>query len=336
MFSWSFTNLMMLSGIFIFVYKIINYFKIENIARKETQETVEEKNFREKNETNFLVALGSFASHSQIGKYTKEYFLKETNEKIFSKNGIQILSSNIKIVKGNEVEYSTSSNFLWKSTCNYFSNRANFNYGIEIQSNKNDEKSISNHLIYPLNYSIGIDEDVENIVKEFSLLPKNEDIVLFGISRGTSSIVLSLSELVKEKHFSNVKGIILEGCIDSFYNLYHQILNFDSFIQIIQKITGYDQKKNEPLKKLCKIIDDGFKIPPLLVISSKSDKEVPFDCSKNFVNQLNEKGLNIEFVELENSNHPRYMFDNVDDREKYFKAVHSFYERIDLPFLQHD
>eukprot|EP01080_Neovahlkampfia_damariscottae_P012627 gene12627-6531_t len=316
---------------------------MENLSRKDTKETEKEKQFRENDSTNFLVALGSLASHSQIGKYTKEHVVPETKEKIISKNGIQILGSQICVVTGNEVEYSTNSSFIWKNICSYLSNRSNLNYGIEIESNTTMENSIVNHLVNPLKYSIGIEEDVEKVIKGFSSLPDDKDIVLFGVSRGTASIVHSLSTIVSHKNFSNVKGIILEGCIDSFNNIFNlrfqylsNVMSFETAASIIQKVTGYDQTKNDPLRNILKLIDSDHKIPPLLIISSKLDGEVPFECSKNFYLTLKEIGLDIEFVELERSNHPTYMYDDEEDREKYYKAVHSFYKRINIPFIEFD
>jgi glutaredoxin-related protein len=326
--------LVITSSIFLLT-KLFKSFYSTNLARNETKETEKEKKFRKNDETAFLVALGSFASHSQIGKYTKEQEFE--NDKIVSKNPIQILSSTVHAVKGNEVEYHRNSSFFWRFLCGYISSFSNFNYGIHVHSNVEASNSIANHVIFPMKYSVGMKEDVDNVIEEFSRLP-DKDIVLFGVSRGTASVVHSLQEIVKFEKFSNVKGIILEGCIDSFENLYYnrfkwtsKIIPFNIVSNLIFKATGYDQQENNPLSSLLSVKHE--RIPPILIISSLMDKEVPFECSKNFFETLQRHGFDVEFVQLEKSSHPRYMFDNLKDRELYFNKIHSFYKKIGVPHL---
>jgi glutaredoxin-related protein len=329
--------LILITSSVFFLTKLIESIYSVNIARNEKKESEKEEKFRKNEEIAFLVALGSFASHSQIGKYTKVHKF-ETQDKIVSKNPIQILSSTVHIVKGNEVEYHKNSIFIWRYICNYVSFLSNFRYGINVTPNIETSNSITNHVIYPMKYSIGIKEDVGNVIEEFSRLP-DKPVVLFGISRGTASVVHSLQEIVKFEKFSNVKGIILEGCIDSLENLYYhrfkwisKFIPFNIVSNLIFMATGYNQQENNPLSSLLSV--KYHKIPPILIISSLIDGEVPFECSKNFYESLKRNGFDVEFVQLEKSTHPRYMFDDLKDRELYFDSIHSFYKKIGIPHIE--
>lgn len=72
---------------------------------------------------------------------------------------------------------------------------------------------------------------------------------------------------------------------------------------------------------------------PTVCITSKKDNEVPCENTRRIAERLSDKGKNdVYLLELEESSHPSYMFDNSNDRDKYECFIHAIYEKYHLPF----
>jgi hypothetical protein len=310
-----------------------------------------------KNNIIYLFVSGSFSNETQAAKYIEKYTTKSTNEQIKSKNGINVIGENIYVVNGNEVynkdkremkifSYNPIQllNNLKNLICQKISYSRNTEYNISVEMS-NSTKTCSSQSINFTNYTIGMGKDSQNVVTAFDKITKenpNSKIVLYGVSRGCASICNSLEYLEKNEKFENIQAIVLEGCFDSFENLfYERFCRFYFIYYLITKllllITGYDQNENKPIEVMKKVFMNTNKnIPNIMLISSKRDKEVPIKCTINIyesllkIKKLDEK---IFFITLNNSSHPRYTLDDEKDINFYKLKMHEFYKISGLPYI---
>lgn len=317
-----------------------------------TKETQSEKTFRTNKDAVYLYAPGFLANATQTGKYSREFICKETNETIASKNGMQVLGDTIYVSKGNEVTTKDKNQtfswnpaqWIWHNLCYKIAGGANEKFGISVKSNDESSTTVAAQSINLLNLRIGLNEDAESVISTFKKMVsenKDKDIVLYGVSRGTAAINNALPELIKLKDFSRVKGIVLEGAFDSMEHVYTsrfpfiaKIISFKTANKLIMLLTGTDQSQNNPCETLKKTLQENSKnMPPILMVSSNIDKDVPYECTKNLYETNKELG-NIELITLNKSLHPSYMFDDHNDRKTYYTGVHAFYKKNGLPCIE--
>ncbi len=324
-------------------------------------ETEVERDFRTGDKALYLYCPGFLGNSTQAGKYSTEFVLAKTGETITSENGIQVLGKHVSTAKGNEVTDRPvkgspflSNPFAWfyESACYVIARRTNAGYGVSVSTPKesNSDTSVEAQSINPLKIVIGIDQDKENVIAAFKeMCAKNstQDIVLYGVSRGTAAIAHALPELIKLADFKRVKGIVLEGAFDSMEHVYktHSLLRIASWVlsferasSILKWITGSDQTQNRPCDVWAKVLQKNkdFKVP-LLIVGSKADATIRFECTQQLYDTIKKNAAedhSIELVTLENSAHPSYMFDDKNDREKYQRAVHAFYKKHNLPHIK--
>jgi hypothetical protein len=325
------------------------------------EEDIDETIFRA-NDILYLYCPGMNANTMQAGKYTREFKHEPTQETISSKNGMQVLGGTIYTTKGNEVIHKNLNTpyswnpcnwplYAWQEICYKISHMAYAKYGISVKkidqnSNNLAESTVGHYSINPFAVCIGTGLDKESVIETFKTMcieqPKR-DIILYAVSRGTSALMHALPELMKFDNFKRVKAIILEGAFDSMKHLYEarfwylaKIMPFKTANWCMSWVIA-DQSNNNPCDDLCYALKHRNLNVPILIVSSKCDKEVPYECTKNLyesAKKYDDMYGNIEFVELENSRHPNYMFDDKDDREKYLKAVHAFYKKHKLPCIE--
>jgi hypothetical protein len=148
-------------------------------------------------------------------------------EKIYVSQGQEVYNNKYKSLKFslNPIYYIY---YLKNAIAHMISSKMNNFHDIKIEK-KNNNITCSSNSVNFTQYSIGLLKDTENVIITFDSIIKDhpdKNIVLYGVSRGCASICHALPTLMKHEKFSNIKAIILEGCFDSFENLfYNRFLN---------------------------------------------------------------------------------------------------------------
>lgn len=155
---------------------------------------------------------------------------------------------------------------------------------------------------------------------------RNEKVILYGVSRGAATTFNAMAR----HHYKDVKLVVLEGC---FYSL-NDVLKrryfkpLASLVEYALSFLSYKQNGPSPVKS----VEDFPPDVPVVFISSKIDKEVPYDSVLKLAQELADKGKNpVYLLTLENSSHPNYMFDDSKDRFKYEAFINAVYQEYDLP-----
>lgn len=72
---------------------------------------------------------------------------------------------------------------------------------------------------------------------------------------------------------------------------------------------------------------------PVVFITSKIDKEVPYSNTEKIAQALADRGKNdIYLLKLERSSHPNYMFDDPEDHDCYEAFIHAVYKKYNLKY----
>jgi hypothetical protein len=129
----------------------------------------------------------------------------------------------------------------------------------------------------------------------------------------------------------------LEGCFDSLDGLapvrwpwLYRIGGFSLASSILEKMTSYERSGISPISSVAKFPQD----VPVLFITSKVDREVPYVCAEHLAKALVQAGhKQVYFLSLNHSSHVGYMCDDKDDKALYEKVVHALYQKLNLPYI---
>lgn len=274
---------------------------------------------------------GNGCTKHQATKYVgNDYVYIKINDKIVDivyipTNNLQFLYNIFISNDFNDIGYGSSYNpihYLSKSlhwTMNYF-------YNI---------KGVT-HLphSYLTEFNIGGKQDVENYLSEIrDCLNKTKsiqesDIVLFGTSRGASTVIIALTHLNQEE-INRIKLVIVEAPFDTVPNVINSrygSLLAPSVLYMLKNYAKYDDNQESPLSAV-----SSSKFPinlPLGFITSKVDNIVPCYHTMKLINILKSRGHNrIHHLELENSHHSNMTLNNENDIKSYYEFVHKLYNK---------
>lgn len=222
---------------------------------------------------------------------------------------------------------------------------SNWNYGVHITSPiRQNMESIAFHTPVFSQVSIGQKTDMQSHRNKYDNWLAREDktsgLILWGVSRGTAATFCAFA---KEK-YPEVRLVILEGAIDSVQNvLPKRVASIFQTDYLSNKITSvintgfsffkkwnvmqYDPDGPSPLKSVADF-PEGI---PVVFITSKKDTVVTCANTENIAQALASKGKNdVYLLKLEQSSHPNYMFDNLQDRDNYEAFIHAIYKKYNL------
>jgi len=187
---------------------------------------------------------------------------------------------------------------------------------------------------YLTEFNVGGKQDVENYLSEIrDCLNKtksiqNSNIVLFGASRGASTIIIALTHLNQEE-INRIKLVILEAPFDTVPNVIRSrygALLAPSILYALKNYAKYDDNQESPLDAV-----SSSKFPinlPLGFITSKVDNIVPCYHTMKLINILKSRGHDrIHHIELENSHHSNMTLNNENDIKSYYEFVHKLYNK---------
>lgn len=290
---------------------------------------------------------GMLSSQVQAARYTSEQgFIATTGEHVHCKHGIDIINN---LYIGDEIDevvpwraphYKKS---FWKSIKARFhkliSRAANKRDGIHIVAN-NDGPSLQAHIVKFKKVNIAQNNDLVNHKHKYELCCKEypeHELGFFGVSRGAATTFIALA--CNKYNLAKIKFVILEGCFDAVEHL----------IKLRVPVLGSYGWSRTLLNKLLYSVFGDYRFDgisplsvveqfphsiPVLFVTSKKDKNVPYESTMNLAHHLAKSGHpHVYVLVLSNSGHNGYYKDNLDDRYLYRCCVHAFYKKLNLPHI---
>lgn len=155
---------------------------------------------------------------------------------------------------------------------------------------------------------------------------ENYRIILFGVSRGASTLIMYLANYSNE--LDHIAAAIVESPFDS---MEHVIEKLDPLLGTISNhllpYTNYKKGHETPIEAAGKI----HVSIPILVIGTTIDSIVPFEGTKLIYETLIANGVTAEFVQFSKGTHGLLAF--FSTASEYKKRIHAFLK--DHTFLPH-
>lgn len=299
-------------------------------------------------------------SQTQGAKYTGTHgFIATTGEHVVNPYGIDVIQNIYVKPEIDEVIPASTLPLTWsdislypksifyaacKRMCHMGARYAHYHYGTHVKAIKNQkpEQTIAAHALNVSKINVAQEGDIANHKKRFEQCQKEypeADMITYGVSRGAATTFQAVAQLCKDGiDISRIKLCILEGCFDSVESVmkkHHPWLlknesSMNFFARIASKLISFKKDGPAPIK----VAQDFPKNIPVAFITSLKDTEVPAQCTKNLIKELLKSGhKNIYLLQLKNSSHPRYMFDNQVDTTTYQNFIHALYAHYDLPHI---
>jgi hypothetical protein len=320
--------------------------------------TEEDEKFAKTANLGFVFATGLGSSQLQAAKYTQLFLCERTNQYVVSKN-MQIINENVYPTQGSEIIMSEAIHLLqfmfipiyYKS---WFYGIKGSPWGFPWDS-PSSSGSVFNYGLNPFNIEFGNGQDADEVYKQFENAAKtHENIVLFGMSKGCSSIIHALPKIQNHHHYHKVKGIVLESpfpsvdeIFDSWKKSWLSPIVSLFYLFLIKKDTPgseYIKSGNLIQKKLygnggytkpLKLLEsfDFKSLPPLFVIGSLKDDVTDYSLIsqyKDLIDKNKEKSPLSRFITLNHSKHDLYAIQHPEDRKTYYNEIHKFYKDIGI------
>lgn len=297
---------------------------------------------------------GANSTQTQLLNYTDQVVMASTGEMMWSegRNNLKPLRiiSNVhvgpEIADVNLQPYATTFDYInplkWVFTAGAWSR--NYYYGVKIQTASNPtQESVAYHSpIFP-QMSYGQKSDIESHYKKYLSWKENktnDNLILMGVSRGTAATFCAFATY----KYPEVKLVILEGAIDSMENVMknmakHYLGNdrlaslwvsgVRSAVSFLSRngMFGYKDDGASPLS----LVENFPENIPVVFITSKIDTTVVPQSTMNIATALNNRGKNdVYLLQLKNSRHPLYAYDDKEDHDQYESLIHAIYKKYSL------
>jgi len=183
------------------------------------------------------------------------------------------------------------------------------------------------HLIMINRYNLGQDDDIKAVNETYQNIT-DENIIAYGVSRGSMALINWMA-IHKPQ---NIRAVILEGTPSDMEDIAKNSTGYHYYYyQLIKNILPYATSFNPEGTNATKNILDLPRDIPILFITSKTDKTVPFQCSLNLFEKMKEAGFeNVEICILDKAGHDDYLTNNEADTNKYLEAVKEVYVKVGL------
>lgn len=180
--------------------------------------------------------------------------------------------------------------------------------------------------------SLGQINEVKTLMRNYNRA-NNDEVVLFGVSRGASTAI-NFASKYKPK---NLKALVLESPFDKV----EVVLKTHWFTSFLAKIPGVSNKVVYNLfKKMSKYDENGLhpidmvghidKNVPVIFICTKTDSTVSCSSTVNLYKKLIETGhKKAHLLVLDSGRHARLM--KSSEGQKMQNVVHAFYKKYGLP-----
>jgi dienelactone hydrolase len=211
-------------------------------------------------------------------------------------------------------------------------------FGMRVKKGKDPIKeSLNSYWIEPTRVNLAQEEDLalfKDIYNKHLATVKKQTphkkhaIVLYGTSRG-SATVFNFSALNK---LNEVQAVICDGLFDSIQHVYEctSSSSVRLMIKLLRKVSSFDDDGILPITVVDKIPID----VPLLLVTSRKDKTVPWQCTMNIYTQLRKRGhKKVHILILKKAPHAMVPRCNKQEKNLYQSVVHAFYKHYNLPHI---
>lgn len=194
-------------------------------------------------------------------------------------------------------------------------------------------------LIYRKKTGMAQDNEIECLMTEIKRVQGKKDltpILLFGVSRGASTIITTTSQMATDE-LANLRGLVLESPFATFDDVVDGIINQSQILKRIPLIRsvgvqlpeiffgGYRRNGIRPIN----VIEQLPKDLPILFIASEEDQLVPALSTIKLYNKLRARGhKNIHLYLSPKGRHANIL---TDYGEPYRWVTHAFYKRYNIP-----
>ena len=267
---------------------------------------------------------GNSCSRHQAAKYAGSaglYIIISEDlpcEHIFIPGSPQLLYNIFPYKDLNDIGYESSLNPLHMFT-------KAINYAKNLYFDIHGSNSIPHN--YITEYNIAGLQDVTqyvNAIKECITENPSKNIVLFGTSRGASTVLISLLYLSEEEQ-KHIKLVLVEAPFDSVSSVIETTTHFPSLIlSLLESITKYKHNQESPLDA---VRHPSFPMDiPIAFITSEVDTTVPKENTMNLIRELRQKNHpHLHHLELKYSHHSLMSLNHEDDVREYYDFVHKLY-----------
>jgi len=296
----------------------------------------------------YLFVPGIFSIETQTAKYIPE-FISSSGEKLICNGGIHTLNEPISTCTFSEISVqplnNQSMNPLVHLGC-LITGKFNKKYGVSVQRSQQptptdasqpqatliSDHTVEQHAFDFTKLNLAQEADINALFKTYTdhieKYPAT-DIVLYGVSRGASTICTFMGKHQPQ----NVKALVLESPFDSIPHFlkHSQKTSYISGIanKLLPKVTAYNPNGESPITSIANISKD----IPILLVGSYFDDVVPLQCSQSLARKFSKLGHHkVHLLVLNKSSHSGYAFDDYADKIKYETVVHAFYKHYGLPY----
>lgn len=178
---------------------------------------------------------------------------------------------------------------------------------------------------------MGQENDNKVLIETINTVPEGAKIILFGCSRGASTIIKSVSE--HNPH--NIAAIVLDagpadmpGTINPMLAKLgiHQSYNQTIFSTLFP---AYPKGAVTPLQCIKNIKNKAL---PILLIHSKNDSKVPYCHSLKLYKTFKDNGFqHVHLLTIPEGRHA-FLLQESQVKDAYLAGVHSFYKAHNLPY----
>ena len=297
---------------------------------------------------------GIYNSQVQLSKYLgTEGFIATTGERIVCEKGLPLILNPFIGKEIDEIEPFQNSISNWLNPLKLFSYL--FAYighicnGISVltetskdKDSRKDQGSLITHYINLPKFNFGQDGDLANHYYKYIQCVSenlNDNLILWGVSKGAAT---TLNSLTKNNYdTSRIKLVVLEGCFTSIEDVFKHWVEhrsyFDSnyilarlFLWLLSKdllkyIVSYESKReHDPIN----IVDSLPHNIPIAFITCDVDIVVPASQTIALYEKVKATGHpNVHLLQLKNSRHHAYMFDDENDRNAYKTFINDLYNK---------
>lgn len=181
------------------------------------------------------------------------------------------------------------------------------------------------------NMYMGQTKDIEAIHLSMKKQPHSQNIILFGCSRGSATILNYMGKYNPE----NISALILDACPANMPQTIRPILakygiqnSWD--IPIFRKLfPKYPKNAISPLEAIKSIQNKNL---PILLIHSEKDATVPFAHTLMLYQEFQKHNFNHVYLAKITDGKHSYILQDPKAKTQYLQAVHSFYKNFNLPF----
>jgi hypothetical protein len=286
--------------------------------------------------TSYIYSPGLFASPALVGKYCP-CSTAFTGEMILGTQGGSVLGDGDCITAATYAEIDTQKPHGWfrRKIAPCVARKAFASiFGIFVRENPAGQETVFNYMFDFGQINIGQGNDIDTLRQKYhehcAKFPKT-NVVLFGDSRGAATIF----NFIAEDH-PRVACAVIEGVFDSIPHLIKHCFCSGSKGSLVEwSLSGLLKAcagNYSPEGPFPDHYVDRFPFDtPILLVTSKTDAIVPYQCTMRLYRLLLERGhTNVRLLILPHARHETYMVGK--DKELYECCVHAFYEACGVAY----